>query len=107
MDSKSYFDAIAHQWDDMRRSFFSESLRTQAIATARVRLGTRAADIGAGTGFITEGLVQAGVHVIAVDQSEAMLNQMRKKLGDTVEYRAGEAHRLPIDDGEVEYVFAM
>jgi len=40
--------------------------------------GKTAADIGAGTGFITEGLIHNGLKVIAVDHSEAMLEEMRK-----------------------------
>ena len=47
------------------------------LATAAVRTGAIAADIGCGSGFITEGLIHAGLHVIAVDQSEAMLAEMK------------------------------
>ena len=38
-------------------------------------------DIGAGTGLITEGLVQKGLKVIAVDQSEVMIEEMKRKFG--------------------------
>ena len=41
--------------------------------------GKIAADIGAGTGFITEGLIRKGLKVIAVDQSEMILAEMKKK----------------------------
>jgi len=62
----------------------------------------------AGTGFITEGFIRKGLSVIAVDQSEAMLDQMRKKFSDFagIEYRQGEARRLPIADEVVDYVLA-
>jgi ubiquinone/menaquinone biosynthesis C-methylase UbiE len=92
----------------MRRSFFSEKVRKVAVAKAGIQAGKLAADIGAGTGFVTEELVHLGLKVIAVDQSEAMLEEMKKKFDrfDTVEYRLGEFNNLPIQNGTVDYVFA-
>lgn len=106
--SKKYFDKVANQWDTMREVFFSEAVREKAFAVARIEPGKVAADIGAGTGFMTEGLVKRGLRVIAVDQSEAMLEEMAKKFQDTdaVHYRVGEAEALPLEDGSTDYVFA-
>lgn len=104
--SKEYFDNVAHQWETMRERFFSQRVREKAYTAASVKSGTTAADIGAGTGFITEGLLTKGVKVIAVDQSEAMLIQMKKKFPHDVDYRVGTAERLPIPDDTVDYVFA-
>jgi len=108
MDSKQYFDEVASQWDKMRKSFFSESVREKAFAVADVQPGRLAADIGAGTGFITEGLINRGLQVIAVDQSEAMLAEMGRKFAGVgrIDYRLGEAERLPIPNDHVDYVFA-
>jgi ubiquinone/menaquinone biosynthesis C-methylase UbiE len=108
MSSKDYFDKVAGRWDHMRTGFFSEKIRKVAVAKANIQDGKLAADIGAGTGFITEELVENGLKVIAVDQSEAMLEEMKKKFGhvDTIEYRVGEFNNLPIEDDRVDYVFA-
>ncbi len=108
MDSKAYFDQVADQWDQMRQELFSDNLREAALNAADVEAGQVAADVGAGAGFITEGLLQRGLRVIAVDQSEAMLEVMRKKFGaaHAVDCRWGESSALPIADGEVDYVFA-
>ena len=108
MSSKPYFDEIARQWDQMRDGFFSEAIREEALAVAGVQRGMVAADLGAGTGFITEGLVRAGLQVIAVDESEAMLETMRKKFSgiEGIDYRVGEAETLPIPSGGVDYAFA-
>jgi len=108
VSSRQYFDAVAHQWEKMRQAFFSEAVREKAISVADVKPGKLAADIGAGTGFITEGLIQRGLRVITVDQSEAMLREMKHKFQDidTVDYRVGEAENLPIEDKVVDYVFA-
>jgi ubiquinone/menaquinone biosynthesis C-methylase UbiE len=108
VDSKDYFKKVADKWDTMRQGFFSEAVREKAYSIASVKEGLLAADIGAGTGFITEGLIQRGLKVIAVDQSEEMLEQMRQKYSDCqgIDYRQGEAENLPISDNTVDYVMA-
>jgi ubiquinone/menaquinone biosynthesis C-methylase UbiE len=108
MSSKDYFDQVAYQWHSMRRTFFSDRVREKAYAVAGAQEGKVAADVGAGTGFITEGLVQRGLRVIAVDQSEAMLATMRERFAgvEGIDYRVGEANTLPIPNQSVDYVFA-
>ena len=108
MSSKQFFDEVAGDWDEMRESFFSERVREKAFAVACVQPGRTAADVGAGTGFITEGLARRGLRVIAVDQSEEMLATMQKKFApfEGIEYRKGEAENLPVETSAVDYVFA-
>lgn len=108
MSSKSYFDEVATRWDAMRQTFYSEQVREKAYQAASPKPGQLAADVGAGTGFITEGLLARGVQVIAVDQSEAMLAEMMRKFADSdaVAYRLGGAESLPIPDATVDHAFA-
>lgn len=128
LSSRAYFDTIGADWDRMREGFFPERVLERALAVAAVEAGRVAADIGAGTGFLTEGLLACGVHVIAVDQSPAMLEALRRKFPQviaatgparqsgrrldpnpspaTLDCRAGEAEHLPIDDGAVDYCLA-
>ena len=75
---------------------------------AGVKAGETAADIGAGTGFVTEGLIQKGLRVLAIDQSETMQEEMKRKFADAegVEYHVGEAEKLPVPDDSVDYAFA-
>ncbi len=105
MSSEGYFEQVAGRWDEMRRQFFPDTVREAALLAANVQAGEIAVDIGAGTGFITEGLLQRGAKVIAVDRSKAMLREIWRKFGP-VDCRVGEAARLPIPDGTVDYVFA-
>ena len=108
MCSNDYFDQVADRWDNLQASFYSEKVRDRALATAVVRAGDIAADIGCGSGFITEGLIRAGLRVVAVDQSKAMLTAMKRKFATIaeVDYRCGEAEQLPISDNAVDYAFA-
>jgi ubiquinone/menaquinone biosynthesis C-methylase UbiE len=106
--STGYFNQVARQWDEMRQVFFSDTVREQAYAAAKIQPGERAADIGAGTGFVTEGLLQRGAAVIAVDQSQAMLAVLAEKLGAAgqLECRTGQAEALPVESGSMDAVFA-
>ncbi|EPR13503.1 hypothetical protein L323_06205 [Ruminiclostridium papyrosolvens C7] len=90
----------------MRQRFFSEAVREKAYCLANVKEGEIAADIGAGTGFITEGLIQKGLRVIAIDRSEEMLEQMKSKFGSGIEYLQGEAECLLIENNYVNYAMA-
>ncbi len=108
MGSKAYFDNVATQWDTMRKGFFSESIREKAFSVVNIEQGKLCADIGAGTGFVTEGIINKGLKVIAVDQSEEMLSQMKQKFKDCdlIDYRRGDAENLPIEKNTVDFVFA-
>ena len=105
--SKDYFDGIGGDWDQMQQQFFSTAVREKAFEVATVQPGENAADIGAGTGFLTEGLLDRGLHVVAVDQSPAMLGALRKKFdGAKVQCRGGTAESLPIQSVSMDHVFA-
>jgi ubiquinone/menaquinone biosynthesis C-methylase UbiE len=108
MHERGYFDEIAPQWDHMRRTYFSERVRDRALSEARVQPRKLAVDVGAGTGFITEGLIGHGVEVLAIDESLPMLQVLRRKAFLTAGLHCctGSAERLPIRTGAVDYVFA-
>ncbi len=108
MKNKNYFEEVANQWDKMREQFFSESLREKAIGKVSFEKGLLAVDVGAGSGFITEGLLRHGFKVIAVDLSRAMIKEMAKKFEGykDLELRIGDAQKLPLEDGIADCVFA-
>ena len=105
---EAYFDRVAREWDELRASFFSDAVRDQALAAAKLQRDRIAADIGSGTGFMSEGLIRLGVRVIAIDQSEAMLEVLRNKFpaNGALEVRRGYADDIPIADDAVDYAFA-
>jgi arsenite methyltransferase len=107
-DSTAYFESVATTWNDIRQDLFPDDLRDKALDAFALRPGALAADLGAGTGFLTEGLLERGLRVLAVDQSPAMLAELEARLGarTELETRQGSAEALPIADGEVDYVFS-
>lgn len=108
MSSQQYFDEVATQWDAMRSEFFSHKVRAKALAKAAVKQGEQAADIGAGSGFMSEALLEKGLSVFAVDQSQEMIRILEKKFGQYPNFsaRLGEAEKLPLPANHVDYVFA-
>jgi hypothetical protein len=68
-DNKLYFGKVARQWDEMRKSFFSDSVRERVYLVAGIK---------------------AGIHVIAADQSEKMLEMMKKSSQVTILLNTGK-----------------
>ncbi len=69
----------------------------------------RVLDVATGTGMVAEALVkQGGCSVVALDQSDAMLEQARRRVAASARLRErvsivrGEAERLPFSDGEFD-----
>ena len=108
MHERGYFDEIAPRWDDMRRTYFSERVRDRALSQARVHPGKLAVDVGVGTGFIAEGLIGHDVEVLAIDESLPMLQVLTRKAFGAAGLHCciGNAERLPVRTGAVDYVFA-
>jgi ubiquinone/menaquinone biosynthesis C-methylase UbiE len=106
--SADYFDRVADAWDGMRSGFFGSAVRERALAAAALPAGALAADVGAGSGFLTEALLAAGVRVVAVDRSSSMLAALRERLGTPpgLETRRGDAEALPLEDASLDGVFA-
>jgi ubiquinone/menaquinone biosynthesis C-methylase UbiE len=106
---RHYFDEIASEWDRMRESAFNDAVREHAISVANVQPGSGklAADIGVGTGFIAQGLIERGLRVIAIDHSMKMLHVIKQKMPNApVTFCRADAERLPLCGGAVDYVFA-
>jgi ubiquinone/menaquinone biosynthesis C-methylase UbiE len=105
--TREYFDRVADKWDDMRRAFFGEGVRTAAVRAAEIGPGSTVADVGTGTGFLAEAALDAGARVIGVDASEGMLAQARSRFsGRPFEARAGDVDELPLADSEADAVLA-
>jgi MPBQ/MSBQ methyltransferase len=91
--------------------FWTPAMRGRALAGAALdRRDLRTLDVGAGTGFTTEGIVELvdARHVTMLDQSPHQLGRARAKpvLGDCAKL-LGDAEDLPFgDDGFDRYVSA-
>jgi ArsR family transcriptional regulator len=106
--SRSFFDSVGPEWDALRKVWNDDTLRARALARVLPR-DLVALDLGTGTGTLALELAGAGMRVVAVDHSKAMLDATRRKVeasGARVELRLGEAESLPLADAEVDVAFA-
>ncbi len=74
---------------DRYRPRYPASLFDDLVSLIGLRPGDRAIEIGAGTGIATEGLVDRGVAVTAVEPAAAMTAVAQAKLADRVQYVGG------------------
>ena len=105
--TREYFDTVASQWDEMRRTFFGDGVRQAVIRAANVGSSSVVADVGTGTGFLAEAALAAGARVIGIDASQGMLDQVRSRFpSDRFEARAGNVEALPLGGSEADAVIA-
>ncbi|WP_040890169.1 malonyl-ACP O-methyltransferase BioC [Vibrio ezurae] len=67
-------------------------------------IGVSILDVGCGTGYLTQKLIERGATVTALDLSEKMLEQARRRCQDSASYCVGDAESLPFADADFDYV---
>jgi SAM-dependent methyltransferase len=108
-DAGSYGEHLADQYDDVtagRTSAANEIVPVLAeLALAR---GGRALELGVGTGRVALPLAEAGVEVVGIDASDAMIERLREKPGgEALRVVLGDFTDVPVDEsfGLVYVVF--
>ncbi|HEX2929524.1 MAG TPA: methyltransferase domain-containing protein, partial [Candidatus Binatia bacterium] len=108
--SKSYFESVAGDWERIRKSYFDDRVTSLAIEKLLPRNLT-VADIGCGTGTLTVELARFARKVIGVDLSQEMLRRARavaRERGlENIEFRQGDALKLPLKTDSVDAVFCV
>jgi ArsR family transcriptional regulator len=99
----AYFENAAGHWDRAREEMIGA--RTDLLALLAL-LDDRwtVADLGCGTGHVSDALAPCVRRVVAIDESGPMLSAARKRLGAhaNVELRPGRLESLPLEDGELD-----
>jgi malonyl-CoA O-methyltransferase len=101
----------------MARSFSRAAGTYDSVAHVQVRVGEQllerlpanelaapVLDLGCGTGFCTQRLVEANYSVTALDIAEGMLGQAQQKLGAEATWVCADAERLPFRAGAFQGV---
>ena len=102
----SSFGAVAAAYASLRPSYPAEAVHW-ALAPAGNGApdlsALRVADLGAGTGILTEVLTGLGADVTAVEPDEAMRAEFRRRL-PSARLLAGSAEDIPLPDGSADAV---
>jgi ArsR family transcriptional regulator len=107
-ESQAFFASAAGQWDRLRTELFGA--RTELLPlVGLLDPSWVVADLGCGTGHLTQMVAPFVRQVIAVDASAAMLRSAKARIGDmpNVTIRRGDLEALPIDDGAVDLACLM
>jgi ubiquinone/menaquinone biosynthesis C-methylase UbiE/DNA-binding transcriptional ArsR family regulator len=102
-EMRSFFTGAASNWAQIRATLIGK--RTDLLALLDLfDADWTVGDLGCGTGDLSEALAPVVHRVVAVDESAAMLNAARRKLGrfDNVDVRGGSVESLPVKDGELD-----
>jgi ArsR family transcriptional regulator len=101
--SQKFFSSAAGQWDKLRDELFGKRADLLGLLGLLDNEWT-VGDLGCGTGQLTESLAPFVEHVIAVDDSSAMLAAARRRVAsmNNVEVRSGRLEALPIEDGSLD-----
>ena len=105
-----FFDRLAGEWDKFAGAFETGRARERAAVHLLPRDFT-VADLGCGTGYMGEALLDNAARLICVDRSEAMLTEAEERLSrrasnTVLEFRQGRLDALPIEDEELDALVA-
>ncbi len=102
-ETQNFFAGAAGEWDRLRAEMYGSGFTHSAILSL-LPDDYVVADLGCGTGQITERLSQHVGKVIAVDNSAAMLKAARKRLGErsNVELHRAQVESLPIESSSCD-----
>ena len=108
--SQNYFESLAGDWERIRKSYFDDRIASLAIEKL-LPPNLFIADVGCGTGSLTFELARFARKVIGIDQSAEMLRHARrvaqaKQIGN-VEFRPGDALKLPLEGRSVDAAFSV
>lgn len=108
MNSKNYFNEVAVNWDEMRKSFFPDSLKDKIIDKATLKSNETVVDLGCGSGFLSDAMKNNNVNIIAIDQSEKMIEIVKNKFFqfNNITAKIGTSDSIPLPDHSVNKVVA-
>jgi ubiquinone/menaquinone biosynthesis C-methylase UbiE/DNA-binding transcriptional ArsR family regulator len=106
--SQAFFSSSAGQWDRLRDDLFGDRFHLAALG-AFADASWTVGDLGCGTGQVTAALAPFVARVIAVDESQAMLQAAKKRLHGigNIDLRRGDVESLPIDDRRLDAATLM
>ncbi|MFC7155860.1 methyltransferase domain-containing protein [Halomarina halobia] len=106
--ARLFYKYLSTVYDRVNPFIWNEEMRAEALDLAEVEAGDAVLDVGCGTGFATEGLLERTENVHGLDQSVHQLEKAWAKFGRTgpVDFYLGDAERLPFRDDAFDAVWS-
>lgn len=102
--TRQFFNNVAKYWDSLKEEVFGD-LDLNRIIKSKISPVETLVDLGCGTGELLFQLQDTASKLLGVDSSPKMLEQARKKLGQShqgLDLRLGEMEHLPLSDQEAD-----
>jgi ubiquinone/menaquinone biosynthesis C-methylase UbiE len=106
--ARVFYKYLSRIYDEINPFVWNEQMRAEAISMLELEDRDRVLDVGCGTGFGTEGLLERTEHVHGLDQSSYQLERAYAKFGKDgpVQFYRGDAERLPFGDDAFDVVWS-
>ncbi|MCU4717848.1 methyltransferase domain-containing protein [Halapricum hydrolyticum] len=106
--ARLFYKYLSQVYDRINPFIWNEEMRDEAIGWLELDGDERVLDVGCGTGFATEGLLQHVETVYGLDQSPHQLEKAYAKFGRSgpVRFTRGDAERLPYRDDAFDVVWS-
>ena len=106
--ARLFYKYLSKVYDTVNPFIWNEEMRDQALEMLDIAEDDRVLDVGCGTGFATEGLLEHTENVHGLDQSVHQMEKAWDKLGkrDPVSFYRGDAERLPFKDDTFDVVWS-
>ncbi|WP_330630770.1 methyltransferase domain-containing protein [Halocatena halophila] len=106
--ARVFYKYLSKVYDEVNTFIWTEQMRTEALGLLEIESDDRVLDVGCGTGFATEGLLEHVDGVYGLDQSAHQLEQAYGKFGKRgpVQFHRGDAERLPFADSTFDIVWS-
>ncbi|SDZ93575.1 demethylmenaquinone methyltransferase / 2-methoxy-6-polyprenyl-1,4-benzoquinol methylase [Haloplanus vescus] len=106
--ARLFYKYLSKVYDQVNPFIWNEEMRAEALELLALDPDDRVLDVGCGTGFGTEGLLQYSDDVHGLDQSIHQMEKAFEKFGktDEVNFYRGDAERLPFADDSFDAVWS-
>jgi demethylmenaquinone methyltransferase/2-methoxy-6-polyprenyl-1,4-benzoquinol methylase len=107
--ARLFYKYLSKVYDQINPFVWNEEMRTEALGMLDIEPDDRVLDIGCGTGFATEGLLDRVDEVHGLDQSVHQMEKAWAKFGKNdgpVRFYRGDAERLPFKTDSFDLVWS-
>ena len=106
--ARLFYRYLSKVYDQVNKFIWTEEMRTEALDLLELDRDDRVLDVGCGTGFATEGLLERVDEVHGLDQSVHQMQKAFTKFDKhgRVRFFRGDAERLPFADDAFDVVWS-